>query len=250
MNALPVLYAPPERITAETVILPSKEAHHAVKVLRLRTGAMVMIIDGLGSGYRGTVEKVKRSGEVEVAIHSHVRNWGEPAVRLTLAAGLSLGDKFDSIVQRGTEIGVMRFVPLLTSLSRVKIEEPKRARSRVTRLERVALAAIKQCRRSYRPEISQPVKLSEFLKETDESAVNLLFHPAEHARSLGNIEFPTEVRRVTALVGPESGFDEAEVEQAVAAGFDVIGMGDRILRTETAGSVISALLMEKLGEFR
>jgi 16S rRNA (uracil1498-N3)-methyltransferase len=120
----------------------------------------------------------------------------------------------------------------------------------VTRLQKVALAATKQCRRSYIPEIALPMTLTEFLAEFESDDTGLFFHPANRARALADIPLDTGLKRATLLIGPESGFSDEEAESAEKAGLTPVSLGDRILRTETAGPVAAALLMEHLGELR
>lgn len=245
-----IFYAEPARVTDTGVTLPRTEAHHAAKVLRLKKGDLVIVVDGLGSAYRGSISRLGRSGIVDVTFHSVTRNFGEPNVVLTLASGLSTGHKFDMIVEKGTELGVKRFVPIITEKSRVKIDDPGRARTKVARYEKVALASMKQCRRSYRPEISAPISFKDYLRELDSGSVNLIFHPSPPA---GNIEdFPLDpgVKRVVIMVGPESGFSADEVAMAVDRGASPVSLGRRVLRTETAGPVACAIVMNKLGELR
>ncbi len=246
----PIFYAPPELIAGGVVHLPDDEARHAVAVLRLRKSDPVIVIDGLGTAYRGIVAKISRRKAVELTVHAEIRNFGEPSVILTLAAGLSSGYKFDNVVARGTELGVKRFVPVLTSKSKVRLEDPRRARARVTRLEKVALAAAKQCRRAYRPEVSVPVGFAEYIRETDGESLNLIFHPAAKARPLADTLDDSRPKRVSLLVGPESGFIDEEVEVAVAAGFVPVSLGCRVLRTETAGPAVVTLVMHLMDELR
>ncbi len=247
----PVFYAPPNKCSETVIELPAPEAHHALNVMRMKKGETVVVVDGLGMAYRGELTKVSpKNKTAEVNVISTFRNYGEPIVNLTLAAGLSTGFKFDRVVEKGTELGVKRFVPLLCEKSKVKVEDPRRAASKVTRLEKVAMSAIKQCRRSYRPDISTPTPFMKFLNETDPEACNLLFHPARDANPLDHIKFTPAIRRVSVLIGPESGFSREEIEAAVAAGFRPVGLGQRILRTETAGPVVCALIMNSLGELR
>lgn len=245
----PIFYAPPIGPDDDIIQIPKEESHHLSNVLRLKPSAIVIVVDGLGMACKGEVVEVGKSTST-VRIHSRQRNFGEPAVRLTLAAGLSAGSKFDSVVQKGTELGVKRFVPVITERSKVNIEDPKRARSRVTRLEKVALAAMKQCRRSYRPDIASPSSMREFLKETHHESVNLIFHPTPRAKSLEDIPLGPELKRVVLFVGPEAGFSDTEVELAMGAGYQPVTLGPRVLRTETAGPVVCALVMQVLGEFR
>jgi 16S rRNA (uracil1498-N3)-methyltransferase len=163
---------------------------------------------------------------------------------------LSAGYKIDSIVQKGTELGVKRFVPILSEKSRVKLDDPRRAPARVRRLEKVALAAIKQCRRAYRPDLAAPVTLGQFLEEADPADVNLIFHPAVESRPLESCLSQNSAGRVTILVGPEAGFSSEEVRLATDAGFQLISLGRRVLRSETAAPVACALVMALLGELR
>lgn len=245
----PIFYAPQAGSDNDIIELPKDEAHHLANVLRLKPSAIVIVVDGLGMSCRGELIEVGKSSAT-VRVHTRRRNFGEPAVRLTLAAGLSAGSKFDTVVQRGTELGVKRFVPIITEKSKVKIEETKRARTRVTRLEKVALAAMKQCRRAYRPDIASPTAFQDYLLETDQDAVNLILHPSAKGKSLDETPLRPDVKRVTVLIGPEAGFSGSEVEQAVQAGYVPVTLGSRVLRTETAGPAVCALVMQALGEFR
>ena len=246
---LPIFYAPPENISEDMIALPDAESRHAVKVMRLKRGDLVMVVDGLGMAYRGEIRTVGTKG-VGVYIHSRLRNFGEPSFRLTLAAGMSAGDKFDTIVEKGTELGVKRFVPVISAKSKVKFEEPRRIKNRVSRLERVALSAVKQCRRSYRPDISAPVSFVEYLNQFDAEALNLIFSPDDKATPLDKITITPDLKRINLLVGPESGFSPDEIEMAVKVGFAPVSLGPRILRTETAGPAVCALIMFLTGELR
>ena len=248
----PLLYVPPvgpnrDWQPGDEISLPDAEAKHAVKVLRLREGELVVLVDGLGTACRAELAAVSVRGVTARVLHL-IRDMGEPRLRVTLAAGLSTASKFDSVVQRGTELGVKRFVPLITEKSKVAFEDPRRAKTRHTRLTNVAVAALKQCRRSYLPEISLPTSFEDFLAQHDSSTLGLLFHAGSGAGKLSSVATSESIRRVTLLVGPESGFNDEEVSMAVCKGFVQIGLGPRVLRTETAGPVVTALLMQLFGE--
>ena len=247
--AIPIFYAPPGNRQGDKITLGPAEAHHAVAVMRLKQGDRVIVVDGCGMAARGEIVTFSKS-KVEVVSHADIRNFGEPSVRLTLAAGLSVGEKFDTVVEKGTELGVLRFVPIISEKSKVKLADPAKAAARRTRLEKVALAAMKQCRRSHRPDIATVLTLRQFLDETDDSDLNLAFLPSENAKSLDILSSYAGVARVNLLVGPESGFSEQEEEYILRAGFVPIALGPRILRTETAGPVVTALVMDRLGELK
>lgn len=244
----PIFHAPPESLDADQIELSKAESHHAHAVMRLKCGAMVIVVDGLGKACRGEIDRIGRGKNVRVRVHARLRNFGEPIVRVTLAAGISVGSKLDMIVQKATELGIKRFVPILSERSRVKLDDPKRAASKMRRLEKVALAAIKQCRRSYRPEIAEPISLNSFLDATEPSDAHLLFHPSDSAETLQRCLPDETISRVTLLVGPEAGFSEIEVAAAVAAGYHHVSLGGRVLRSETAAPVACALVMAQLGE--
>jgi 16S rRNA (uracil1498-N3)-methyltransferase len=247
---LPIFYCPPELRRDDIIELPADESHHAISVMRLSQADRVIVVDGVGTAYRGEIARIVGGKKVEVRLHLEIRNFGEPAVVLTLAAGLSVGSKFDTVVQEGTELGVKRFVPIISERSKVKLDDPTKASAKTRRLERVALAAIKQCRRSYRPDISLPVSFAEYMKQADSEDLKLIFQPGDRVPSLEQIRIDAQTKRITALVGPESGFTPDEVDLAGKAGFILVSLGPRILRTETAGPVACALVMNMLGELR
>lgn len=245
----PIFFAPPEYIHDDQIQLPAAESHHATDVLRLRSGALVLVVDGLGTAYRGEL-RVESKKSTIVSVLAQVRNFGEPGCRLTLVAGQSAAFKFDEVVDKGTQLGVSRFVPLITEKSKVKLEDARRVSLKTARLEKVALAAMKQCRRSLRPEIVSPMTFARYLQQIDRDSLKLLFHPAHEACALSDF-LPAEIpRRITLMVGPEAGFSSEEVRLACAKGFTAVSLGPRILRTETAGPVVCALVMEHLGELR
>ena len=244
----PFFYSAPDSFNDHHITLDKTESHHAVKVLRLRMGSLIIIVDGLGNACRAEIVKISRAGLVEAKIHSRMRNYGEPAIILTLAAGLSTGYKFDTVVEKGTELGVKRFVPLITEKSKVKLEDPKRIKTKITRYEKVALSAVKQCRRSYRPEITSIITFDDYMKQTDPDSLNLIFHPASKAQRLSELKFNNQTKRINLLVGPEAGFSDNEIETAGNNGYLPVTLGSRILRTETASPVICALIMNLFGE--
>ena len=248
MNA--VFFADPDSINGDLITLDDGESIHASKVMRTKKGETVMVVDGIGGAYRGEIIKCTGRSPVEIRWHSQIRNWGEPTVRLTLAAGLSTADKFDTVVQKGTELGVKRFIPLITEKSKIKLDDPKRVRNKARRLENVATAAMKQCRRSYRPDISSPELFAEFLKRTDDESSYFIFHTGSSCKPFSELDWSGAPKRITAVVGPESGFSKEEFQAAVAAGFTPVTLGSRILRAETAGQAVCALIMNALGELR
>lgn len=243
----PIFYIKPDSINDKFAVLDEEESKHAVRVLRLSKGAVVVLIDGLGNAFKGEITRTGTKS-TDISIHSTIRNFGEPKVKLTLAAGLSTNYKFDTVIEKGTEIGVSRFVPLLTEKSKIKLDDPKRAKTKINRYQKIARAAVKQCRRSYIPEICQPRPFKDYLREIDKDTLNIIFHPGENSQNLYNLKIDNDIRRVNLIVGPESGFSPEEIDSAQAADIKSVSLGKRILRTETASIVVSSLLMNQLGE--
>lgn len=244
----PIFFVEAKNVTGNSALLDKSESHHATKVMRLGKGAQVILVDGLGIAYRGEITKVGRTNPVEILIHSTIRNFGEPDTVVTLASGLSTNYKFDSVVEKATELGVKRIVPLMTEKSKIKLDDPKRLKSKQTRYENIARSAIKQCRRSYIPEISFPTNIKDYLNQLDSDSINLIFHPSKSGQRLTDIDFSRHPQRVNIIVGPESGFSADELELALEKSVIPITIGDRILRTETAGPVILGVIMNLLGE--
>ncbi len=243
-----VFYAPPESINGEDIILPRDEGHHARNVIRLKENSQVVVVDGLGTAYRGILSGISSHRETTVKVQNIVRNYGEPFVKLTLAAGLSEGYKFDNVVQQGTEVGVSAFVPVITEKSKIKIGDAAKAAARIKRLERVALSSMKQCRRSFCPTINSFVKFNNFIDSAAKDSLKLMFHPESAGNSFDRRKDMGGIKEVTVLIGPESGFSDAEIEKAILSGFKTVTMGPRWMRAETAAPVASALVLSWFGE--
>jgi 16S rRNA (uracil1498-N3)-methyltransferase len=225
----------------DTLKIHGPEAHHIAKVLRMTKGEMVRVIDGYGMSYICEIRSVS-ARTVTCGIIKTVKKGGEPKLDLALAIGLSSATKFDLVVEKGTEVGVSRFIPLITEQAKVKIQEQETLVRRMNRWRRLCEAAAKQSARSIIPMISPPMIYGEFVAAIipEES---VLFHPDAKKMTPGGILAGASAKRLTAIIGPESGFSSSEVEAAKNRNIPVFSLGDRILRTETAGIVVPALLI-------
>ncbi len=244
----PIFYVDPNSIVGDNVELNKTESHHALSVMRLSVGDMIITVDGLGTAHRGEIVLAKKNKLVQLKIHSSVRNFGETDSIVTLAAGLSTNSKFDTVIEKATELGVKRIIPLICLKGKVKLDDPKRIKTKQTRYNKIALAAMKQCRRSYLPEIVAPTTFADLMKQVDDESLNLIFHPSHQSQKLSEIDFKDNRKRVTIIVGPESGFSDDELDLASDKNIISISLGDRILRTETASPSILAIIMNLLGE--
>ncbi|HWZ63105.1 MAG TPA: 16S rRNA (uracil(1498)-N(3))-methyltransferase [Steroidobacteraceae bacterium] len=229
------------------ITLAGNAASHVTRVLRLRVGAQLVLFDGSGGEYEGSIDKA-HGGEVTVAIGEHHALERESPLALTLAQGVSRGERMDLVVQKATELGVTRIVPVLTERSVVRLTAQQSDR-KVNHWRAITIAACEQCGRNRLPELAAPVTLAQLLGGDGgsgmASGMRLLLSP-EGSATLAGLMRPTAA--ATVLIGPEGGFSDAEEQAAVAAGFTAVRLGPRVLRTETAAIAALTLLQRELGD--
>lgn len=223
------------------ITLSGTEAKHAASVLRLGKGDTIRLIDGSGEAHISEIVDLSPKS-VTCSIIKTIRNGGETSLRVTLAAGISSASKFDSIIEKGTEIGVAAFVPLLTQKAKVKLEKSSAMAGKMKRWSRVCEAAVKQSGRSKFPHIVEPVSFTEFINGLAPEQ-SVLFHPESPTTTLAEFITTYDQLELTVITGPESGFSKDELALAGERNIPVINLGERILRTETAAVVCSSLLI-------
>lgn len=222
--------------------LPTEAGHHAVRVLRLREGDGVSLFNGIGGEYAARIVRLSRNTvEVEVGDFSHVER--ESPLTITLAQGISAGDRMDLTIQKAVELGVAEIQPLMAerSVSRLKGD---RADTRREHWQRVAAAACEQCGRNRVPTIASALPASEYYPPPN--ARKFLLSPTATAGLRTTSPLP-EIPIILGI-GPEAGFSTREEALLVAQGFMPIHMGPRILRTETAGPAAIAALNALAGD--
>jgi 16S rRNA (uracil1498-N3)-methyltransferase len=277
-------YAPPDAFTDDgsRVALTRDETRHLTDVLRLAAGEEVRVFDGEGREFlcvvSADVARGARSATLEVRARVEPP-CAESPLDLTLAVALLKGEKFDLVVQKATELGVARIIPVETGRTDVKLSRAGGGRGggargegeaskRVARWRRIAVEAAKQSGRARVPEVNAPRSLTQMLSRdstfgaqdsssrsqgstsgTDATRRRLIF--AERG-GRGLVEtfaaWGAKPARVVALVGPEGGWEDEEIARAVKAGWQVVTLGGRILRAETAGIVVAALLQHLCGD--
>jgi 16S rRNA (uracil1498-N3)-methyltransferase len=253
----------PERIRDGRVVFDRDESRHLARVLRLRPGDTVLAADGTGHEYTVRLDAVGE--ETTGTVLGVGTNDRESPIRITLLQSVAKGDKMEAIVRASTELGVTRIVPVLTARTVVTLE-PGRWRERARRWQRVAKEAAKQCGRAVVPPVDVPQPLGEALELVTDADLRLcLWEEARgggaggqgggQARLLGTTlaaSLPPALpagSRVALLIGPEGGLTLDEVESVRTRGWAVVGVGPRILRTETAGPAMIAVLQGRFGDF-
>jgi 16S rRNA (uracil1498-N3)-methyltransferase len=231
-----------------TVTLASDEARHLRDVLRLERGDEVFVFDGEGREFRCRVEDCGR-GEATLSVSGEVdAARPESTLHLTLAIALLKGEKFDLVVQKATELGVARIVPILTKLADVRVRDAAR---RVMRWQRIALEACKQSGRARTPLVVAPVLCESFIESAPSDAEEWRVMFSERSGS-GLVEaikkLKTQPVAVTALVGSEGGWTDDEIQLAFNAGWSIVTLGGRTLRAETAAITVTALLQHAFGD--
>ena len=235
-------FAPPSAFnrSKQTVTLTPDEARHLREVLRLKPGDQVSVFDGEGKEFRARVAQARREfAELDLDEEIEAARPESP-LQITLAVALLKGEKFDLVVQKATELGVTKIVPLITRYADIKLRDESDASKRVARWQRIALEAAKQSGRAVVPEVSFPVAVDSLFSE------RCLLFSERGGQGLRQIEMD----EITAIVGSEGGWADEELEQARVAGAQIVTLGGRILRAETAAITAAALLQHRFGDLK
>jgi 16S rRNA (uracil1498-N3)-methyltransferase len=228
------------------ITLTGSAAGHVSRVLRLRVGENLTLFNGSGGEYSATIEQSQGSS-VTVAVGEARPLERESPLHLTLAQGISRGERMDLVVQKATELGATAIVPLLTERSVVRLTA-QQADRKMNHWRAIAIAACEQSGRNRLPAVSSPRALSDFLRGGDGSpseGMRLLLSPAG-AAGLDDLERPAA--GITVLIGPEGGLTDEEQQAALRAGFVAVRLGPRVLRTETAAIAALTLLQREFGD--
>ena len=231
----------------EAVLEDPAELRHLTRVLRLKPGDPVLLFDGEGKEYQAIIKQLTARQASFALIQGSPPEALDPSFRIILGIGLLKSAKLEWLIQKATELGVAEILPFY-SLRVVPRPEEDAVRNRLERWKKIAAEAAKQCRRARIPRIHAPCSFAKALSTFPESTRIFLWEK-ERDRTLNDV-LNSSSPAVYALVGPEGGFSPEESRQAKAAGFVPVLLGPRILRAETAGLVIVALLQFLCGDLR
>jgi 16S rRNA (uracil1498-N3)-methyltransferase len=236
-------------LAADRVEIEGALAHRLASVLRMRAGDEVALFCGDGVDVRVRLGEIADK-KILAAVLERGPGPREPRTRVELYQSITKGDRFEWLLEKATEIGVAGITPLVAARAVVK---PPADGNRAERWRRIVVEAAEQCERSAVPEIGAPASLDGALR----GAAGIVLLPYEEAGDAAQSIHDVLNRRVddvfslaeiSVLIGPEGGYEPGEVERAQAAGAEVVTLGDRVLRSETAGIVAATMVMYALGE--
>jgi 16S rRNA (uracil1498-N3)-methyltransferase len=233
------------------VELPPETASHVAKVLRVRSGDALILFNGDGREFNGTIEAV-RGSRVSASVGDGRPVDRESSLAVTLVQCVPRGDRMDFIVQKATELGVARLVPVLSQRSVVRLDKAQAA-SKAIHWRAVAVSACEQCGRNRLPIIEAAQPLLNYLGESARGAGPRLVFEPESATAHSSPQdrggaAPAASADAEVAIGPEGGFAADELEAFRVAGFSRVGLGPRILRTETAAIAALVWLQVRFGD--
>jgi 16S rRNA (uracil1498-N3)-methyltransferase len=239
---MPHYFVDPAKVSNGRFSLNGDEAHHLLRVLRLKPGDEIDLFDGTGRQFHAMIDKAG-SGSIEGAVLSQ-QTASSSLVALHLFCSVPKGDRFDWLVEKSSEIGVLAITPLITSRS----SSMEISGAKLERWRRLSLAASKQCGRAGIMEIHPAMNFCEALKTLPPDVVALLPWEGEAVSTIER-SLVSAGASAALFIGPEGGFTLQEVEQAKAAKVLPVTLGQSILRVETAALIASVLVLEKAGQF-
>ncbi len=234
--ATPRFYCSSPLAAHQTLELPPELAHHAIRVLRLKTGTAIVLFDGLGGQYPATLLIEGKKGLASVGEHQSVEV--ELPGEITLIQGIPSGDKMDWIIEKAVELGAARIIPIAAQRSVLQLSG-ERLSKRQCHWERIALSASEQCGRNRIMAVDPVLSLPQFFSQFDLAQQKTLFCHPEAQQNMTQA-LALNDKKISLLVGPEGGWSVEEQALVTRQGITPVKFGERVLRTETAGLALIA----------
>lgn len=248
-------FVPSEQFSESNVRIAGDDAYHLTKVMRARPGEQVIVSDGCGRVVRAELISVG-ADEVSAHIVERIHSMQEPLVEITIAQSMPKADKMETVIQKGTEIGAVRFLPFHSARTVVQYDA-KKAAKRIERWAKIAKEAAEQAHRDRVPEVAAPCSWNELMRQIKDYDAAFFCYEREQTvpfrqalqQAWAGWSKRGDVRwRAVLIVGPEGGFTEAEAAEAEQSGASLVRLGARILRTETAAMVGLSCILYETGE--
>ncbi|MDP4133492.1 MAG: RsmE family RNA methyltransferase [Bacillota bacterium] len=225
-------------INIDNITITGSDTEHIRKVLRMEKGNKIILCDKEGTDYNCIIDKIDKD-KVECSIISSAPSLTEPFVKLTLFQCIPKAGKMEHIIQKAVELGAYKIVPVLSHRCVAKGEKKER-------WQKISAEAAKQCNRGIIPEVADTVDFKTAAKMLCENELSLMPYEAATSGTLSIVK--PGIKSVGIIIGPEGGFEESEVTYLEDLGANIVTLGKRILRTETAGSAVIAIVMNLLNE--
>ena len=245
---MPKFFVPSGNVQGEHVIIDGGDVAHITRVLRLVIGDIVTVCDSSGSDYEVRIVTAEPN-RLMCDIISKQKCASEPEIKVTLFQVLPKGSKMEYIIQKTTELGIHEIVPVKLARCVSRVENKKDEAKKLDRWQKISEAAAKQSGRGIIPEIKPFMTLDEVLDASKNFDLFFAPYECEEKQTLRKVLLSKpDVKSIGFLIGPEGGFDISEAEQIRNAHLPTVTLGKRILRTETAGEAVLAMIMYELGD--
>ncbi len=237
---MPKFFVNEKNIEENKIIIKGEDAKHISQVLRHKVGDILEIGNGLGVDYISEIIELSKK-EIQLKIIEKKENDAEPKVEVTLFQCLPKGNKMELIIQKCVELGVAEITPFVSEFSVVKLND--KINNKIERYQKISETASKQCRRGVVPKINNPITFEEALALSENFDLSLIAYEKEKETTIKAFTNTKNVKSICVFIGSEGGFSEREIANAIKHGVTPITLGNRILRTETAGMVLTNLLI-------
>lgn len=236
-----------ENIDDGKIQIDRADVKHIKNALRLEVGGEIEVCDKMGTDYRCKISEIEKD-EVFCEILETYKSKGESEIGITLFQGLPKSTKMELIVQKSTELGVKRIVPVEMERCVAKITDKKKEAKKIERWSKIAEEAAKQSKRGIIPEISEAMSFKELIDHLQDEEMVIVPYESEDDLGLKIVLKDSTSKKINIVIGPEGGFDESEIVALKEINSHIVTLGPRILRTETAGFTTSALILYELGD--
>ena len=244
---MPKFFIKKEDIKGNKVEITGGDATHIAKVLRTEIGETLILCDGEGTDFYAEVDDLTKDC-VSLTIKETLPCLAEPGISVTLFQGIPKQGKMDYIIEKCTELGISRIVPVSTKRSVVKIEDKKSEAKKLERWRKIAAESVKQCGRGKIPEVTEVMTVKEAIELSKSFDLTLAAYECERETTFRSALSGKSPKTVGIFIGPEGGLSDTEVEMFKEANITTVTLGKRILRTETAGHTVLTAVMYEFNE--
>ena len=246
---MPKFFIEKENIQDNIIEISGGDATHILRVLRHKIGDFLTLCDGNGTDFKAEIVDCEKDS-VKLKIAESVQCLAEPQISVTLFQGIPKQGKMDYIIEKCTELGISRIVPVSTMRSVVKIDDKKSEQKKLERWRKIASESVKQCGRGKIPEIPDVMTVKEAIDFSKSLDLTIAAYECERETSIKSVLSLKKPETVGIFIGPEGGLDDSEISLFKEADIKTVTLGKRILRTETAGHTVLTAVMYEYDELK